>query len=97
METPPDELRLGRLFMHGRLNDPLTGGQLYCRIRALEGNLVETRRSTTVQMAPSGSAQPGGCRLRASSRTPSAVQQEPNEGSIPSIIEIRSLADLQQP
>ena len=41
METPSDELRRGRLFIHGRLNDPITGGPLYCRIRAFEGDLVE--------------------------------------------------------
>ena len=41
MENPSHELRPGRLFVHGRLNDPITGGPLYCRIRAFEGDLVE--------------------------------------------------------
>jgi hypothetical protein len=41
MENPSQELRPGRLFIHGRLNDPITGGALYCRIRAFEGDLVE--------------------------------------------------------
>ncbi|MDQ6792881.1 MAG: hypothetical protein M3075_19880 [Candidatus Dormibacteraeota bacterium] len=41
MQNPSDQLRPGRLFIHGRLNDPVTGGPLYCRIRALEGNLVK--------------------------------------------------------
>ncbi len=27
-----EELSLGRLFIHGQLNDPMTGGPLYCRI-----------------------------------------------------------------
>jgi hypothetical protein len=41
MENPSDELVPGRLFIHGRLNDPITGGPLYCRIRAFQGDLVE--------------------------------------------------------
>jgi hypothetical protein len=41
MENPSDELRPGRLFTHGRLNDPMTGAPLYCRARALQGNLVK--------------------------------------------------------
>src|ERR1700737_3746407 len=36
-----DELSPGRLFIHARLNDPMTGGPLYCRIRGVEGDLVE--------------------------------------------------------
>ena len=27
-----DELSAGRLFIDGRLNEPMTGGPLYCRI-----------------------------------------------------------------
>jgi hypothetical protein len=41
MENPSDELRPGRLFIRARLNDPITGGPLYCRIRAFEGEVVE--------------------------------------------------------
>jgi hypothetical protein len=41
MKNASDEFRPGRLFVHGRLNDPITGGPLYCRVRALEDNLVE--------------------------------------------------------
>jgi hypothetical protein len=41
LENPSDELIPGRLFIHGRLNDPMTGGPLYCRIRAFDGALVE--------------------------------------------------------
>ena len=41
MENPSQELRPGRLFIHGRLNDPITGGPLYCRIRAFEAGRVE--------------------------------------------------------
>ena len=41
MENPSHELRPGRLFIHGRLNDPMTGGPLYCRILAFEGGRVE--------------------------------------------------------
>jgi hypothetical protein len=35
-----DELSPGRLFIPGRLNDPMTGGLLYCRIRGVEGDLA---------------------------------------------------------
>ena len=41
MENPSQEIRPGRLFIHGGLNDPSTGGSLYCRIRAVEEDLVE--------------------------------------------------------
>jgi hypothetical protein len=41
MEKPSQELRPGRLFIRARLNDPITGGPLYCRILAFEGDLVE--------------------------------------------------------
>jgi hypothetical protein len=40
-EEDLDELSSGRLFIHGRLNDPMTGGPLYCRIRSFDGSLVE--------------------------------------------------------
>jgi hypothetical protein len=36
-----DELEPGRLFTHGQLNDPMTGGPLYCRLRAFDGAQVE--------------------------------------------------------
>ncbi|MDQ6716644.1 MAG: hypothetical protein M3Z83_11100 [Actinomycetota bacterium] len=43
--TEPDDVAAeawpGRLFTHGRLNDPMTGGPLYCRIRAVEPGRVE--------------------------------------------------------
>src|SRR5919201_5967066 len=35
------ELTPGRLFIHGRLSDPLTGGPHYCRILAFDGAFVE--------------------------------------------------------
>src|SRR6202171_5947800 len=31
----------GRLFVHRHLNDPTTGGPLYCRVRGVEVGLVE--------------------------------------------------------
>jgi hypothetical protein len=37
LDNPSDELSTGRLFIHARLNDPMTGGPLYCRIRAFDG------------------------------------------------------------
>jgi hypothetical protein len=36
-----DELSIGRLFIHGQLNDPMTGGPLYCRILSYDGAWVE--------------------------------------------------------
>jgi hypothetical protein len=41
LDNDLDELSPSRLFIHRRLNDPMTGGPLYCRIRAFEGDLVE--------------------------------------------------------
>jgi hypothetical protein len=41
LDKHSDELSPGRLFMHGRLNDPMTGGPLYCRIRSCDGAQVE--------------------------------------------------------
>ncbi|MBJ7607141.1 MAG: hypothetical protein JF885_12735 [Candidatus Dormibacteraeota bacterium] len=41
LENHSDELAPGRLFIHARLNDPMTGGPLYCRIRGGDGDLVE--------------------------------------------------------
>jgi hypothetical protein len=35
------EARPGRLFVHAQLTDPGTGGPLYCRVRAVEGELIE--------------------------------------------------------
>ena len=40
-DDPSDELVPGRLFIHARLNDPMTGGPLYGRILALDGALVK--------------------------------------------------------
>ena len=36
-----DELSPGRLFIHARLNDPMTGGPLHYRILGVEGDSVE--------------------------------------------------------
>ena len=43
VESPvaADELSIGRLFIHGRLNDPMTGGPLYCRILSFDAAWVE--------------------------------------------------------
>jgi hypothetical protein len=41
LENHYDELEAGRLFTHGQLNDPISGGPLYCRIRACNGAWVE--------------------------------------------------------
>jgi hypothetical protein len=41
LDNHSDEIAPGRLFTHARLNDPMTGGPLYCRIRGVEGDLVE--------------------------------------------------------
>ena len=41
LDNPYDELSPGRLFTHGQLNDPMTGGPLYCRLRAFDGAEVE--------------------------------------------------------
>jgi hypothetical protein len=36
-----DELSPGRLFIHGQLNDPMTGGPLYCRLLSFDPASVE--------------------------------------------------------
>ena len=41
LENPSDELIPGRIFIHGQLNEPMTGGPLYCRVLAFNGALVE--------------------------------------------------------
>jgi hypothetical protein len=41
LDNPSDELLPGRLFIHARLNDPMTGGPLYGRILGFDGALVE--------------------------------------------------------
>jgi len=41
LDNDSDELSAGRLFIHGRLNDPMTGGPLYCRILSLDAAWVE--------------------------------------------------------
>ncbi|MDQ6744107.1 MAG: hypothetical protein M3072_14695 [Candidatus Dormibacteraeota bacterium] len=41
LDNDPDELSPGRLFIHGQLNDPMTGGPLYCRILSFDGAFVE--------------------------------------------------------
>jgi hypothetical protein len=67
-----DGLARGRLFIHGRLNDPMTGGPLYCRIRGVESDLVEyEERFTTGRTARSESRHLGGYPSATSSRPPS--------------------------
>ncbi len=41
LDNDYDELSPGRLFIHGRLNDSMSGGPLYCRLRAFDGAEVE--------------------------------------------------------
>ena len=41
LDHDSDELSPGRLFIHGRLNDPMTGGPLYCRILSFDAAWVE--------------------------------------------------------
>ena len=41
LENNSDELSPGRLFIHGQLNDPMTGGPLYCRILSFDAAWVE--------------------------------------------------------
>jgi hypothetical protein len=41
LDNPYDELSPGRLFTHGQLNDPMSGGPLYCRLRGFDGAEVE--------------------------------------------------------
>src|SRR5207248_11572571 len=36
LDNDSEELSPGRLFIHGRLNDPMTGGPLYCRILSFD-------------------------------------------------------------
>jgi hypothetical protein len=40
-DNPSEELSPGRLFIHDPLNDSMTGGPVYCRIRPDVGDLVE--------------------------------------------------------
>ena len=41
LDNDSEELSPGRLFIHGRLNDPMTGGPLYCRILSFDAAWVE--------------------------------------------------------
>jgi hypothetical protein len=41
LDNHSDELSPGRLFIHARLNDPMTGGPLYCRILSFDAAWVE--------------------------------------------------------
>jgi hypothetical protein len=41
LDNDSDELSQGRLFIHGRLNDPMTGGPLYCRVLSFDAAWVE--------------------------------------------------------
>ena len=53
MGSPSNQLKSGRLFIHGRLQDTIMGGQLYCRIRAVEDDLVEYEpRGQTAALEP---------------------------------------------
>ena len=62
LESNSDELSPGRLFVHARLNDPLTGGPLYCRIRSVDGTLVEYEEIYHHQDGSERIGSPGGCR-----------------------------------
>jgi len=82
MENPSDQLRPGRLFIHGRLNDPITGGPLYCRIRAFEGDLVEYE---TIYHREDGSERicsPASTAGVRKSRTPSPRVIPPSPGAV---------------
>src|ERR1700694_2387102 len=41
LDNDSDELSPGRLFIHGRLNDPMTGGPLYCRVLSFDDSWVQ--------------------------------------------------------
>src|SRR3984893_16088932 len=41
LDNHSQELSPGRLFIHGQLNDPMTGGPLYCRILSFDAAWVE--------------------------------------------------------
>src|SRR3981081_3627819 len=41
LDNDSDGLSAGRRSTHGRLNDPMTGGPLYCRILSLDAAWVE--------------------------------------------------------
>src|SRR5438445_1110451 len=41
LDNDSDELSSGRLFIHGRLNDPMTGGPLYCRVLSFDAAWVK--------------------------------------------------------
>jgi len=52
LDNDSDELAAGRLFIRGRLNDPMRG-PLYGRILAYDGDLVEYEQITAAQTARS--------------------------------------------
>jgi hypothetical protein len=73
LDNPSDELLPGRLFIHARLNDPMTGCSLYGRILAYDGALVEYEQ---IYRRADGSERLGNLgdyRSGASSRAPSAA------------------------
>jgi hypothetical protein len=41
LDNDSDEVSAGRLFIHGRLNDPMTGGPLCCRVLSFDAAWVE--------------------------------------------------------
>ena len=41
LDNDSEELSPGRLFIHGQLNDPMTGGPLYCRILSFDAAWVK--------------------------------------------------------
>jgi hypothetical protein len=41
LDNDSDELSLGRLFIYGQLNDPMTGGPLHCRRAILRDTRVD--------------------------------------------------------
>jgi hypothetical protein len=73
LDNLSEELLPGRLFIHGQLNDPMTGGPLYCRILSFDGALVEYE---PIYHREDGSERLGSPRrlpIGASSRKPSEV------------------------
>jgi hypothetical protein len=52
LEDPSDELIQGRLLVDGQLNDPMTGGPLYCRILAFDGYCIWSVHPTLIPALP---------------------------------------------
>jgi hypothetical protein len=73
MENPSHEFRPGRLFIHGRLNDPITGGRSTAGSATSRAAWSSTRPSTTARTARSGFLSRAGCPSTASSSSSSAA------------------------